>query len=103
MKPITAEQFVALTTNPKYGEVELTKGFVNKIQRVLNNEYDLPARLSIDDFDELHRKYPMFVYSGYSIKIKTDIGFIKQIQASAKELPLDVRNQIRQAYMKCVG
>lgn len=103
MKPITAEQFVALTTNPKYGEVELTKGFVNKIQRVLKNEYNLPARISIDDFDELHRKYPMFVYSGYSIKIKTDLGFIKQIQASTKELPIDIRNQVRQAYMKCVG
>lgn len=102
MKPITAEQFVALTTNPKYGEVELTKGFVNKIQRYLKSEYDIPSRISIDDFDELHRKYPMYVYSGYSIKIKTDMSFIKQIQASTKELPLSVKNQIRQAYMKCI-
>jgi len=102
MKPITAEQFVALTTNPKYGEVELTKGFVNKIQRYLKSEYDIPSRISIDDFDELHRKYPMYVYSGYSIKIKTDTIFIKQIQASLKELPLSVKNQIRQAYMKCI-
>lgn len=102
MKPITAEQFVALTTNPKYGEVELTKGFVNKIQRYLKSEYNLPARITIDDFDELHRKYPMFVYSGYSIKIKADTGFIKQIQTSTKELSMDVRNQVRQAYMKCI-
>ncbi|MBR4591131.1 hypothetical protein [uncultured Methanobrevibacter sp.] len=101
MKPITAEQFVALTTNAKYSEVELTKGFVNKIQRRLKQEYNIPARISIDDFDELHRKYPMFVYSGNIIKIKVDGVFIKEIQSSTKELSLEIKNQIRKVYMEC--